>query len=109
MKISVINLQLAIGKYFKDEILPIVKDPLKKFIVGGTITAFTLKGESLISKYLPMLQSIGAVDDNGLIDIDILKTFMLGGLEANNGSIIFADIKFNKEDIEKFIDLLEKI
>ena len=103
MKIA--DLEIGIGKYIKQEIIPNLPDGFHKFLVYTGSLLVLGKGEQLIQKHLPTLVTMDIIDKNGDVDIDKLYAAAKEGMKAA-GSVEYKGMKFNVKDVDslyKFI------
>lgn len=103
MKIA--DLEIGIGKYIKEEVIPNLPDGFHKFLVYTGSVLILGKGEQLIQKHLPTLVAMDIIDKSGDVDIDKLYAAAKEGMNAA-GSIEYKGMKFNSQDIDslyKFI------
>lgn len=105
MKIA--DIELIIGKYVKDEILPNIPNSLEKFMIGAGATLMIGKGEVLAQKHLPLLRQMEIVDNDGNVDIDKLYTASTNGMSAAGGNVKYKSMTFNQSDIDKLFSMLK--
>lgn len=63
--------------------------------------------DDIVSQYLPMLKTMGIVNDNNQIDIEMAKGFINSAFEKS-GRVTVMNFTFDKSDGEALIGILEK-
>ena len=106
MKLS--DIEIVIGIYIKEEVLPHIPTTLGKFAIATGSAMFLGRGEALISKHMPMLKTMGVVGDDGDIDIDMLYDASKEGLEATGGKVDIRGMIFNQSDLDKLYSMLKQ-
>lgn len=104
---KIVDVELVIGKYIKQEVIPAIPNPLLKFALASGSVLVMGKAERLIQKYLPMLQSMDIIDEEGNVDIDSLYSASKEGLKATNGKLEIKGMIFNQNDIDKLYSMLK--
>lgn len=78
--VSVKQMVQGVGAWIDDEILPslLTGNVWNDLAVRGVAALVTLRGQNMISALVtnPLVKMMGVVDDDGMIDIDILKTVL---------------------------------
>lgn len=103
MKIA--DLEIGIGKYIKQEVIPNLPDGFHKFLVYTGSVLVLGKGEQLIQKHLPALVAMDIIDKNGDVDIEKLYEAMREGMKQAE-TVEYKGMKFNEKDVDslyKFI------
>lgn len=106
MKIA--DVELIVGKYVKDEVLPNIPNSFERFMVGAGATLVIGKGEVLVQKHLPMLKQMEIIDNDGNVDIDRLYTASTNGMSAAGGSVKYKSFTFNQGDVDKLYSMLKE-
>lgn len=102
---KIYELELGVGEYIKKEVLPNIPNSLQKFIVSTASVLLIGKGEALIQKHLPTLQTMEIIDKEGNVDIDMLYQAAKQGMEVT-GKVEYKGMVFNTKDVDslyKFI------
>lgn len=106
MKLS--DIEVVLGFYIKDEVLPHIPNTLARFAVATGSALAIGKGELLLQKYMPLMNTLGIIDANGDVDIDALYKASKEGLEATGGKLQVSGLIFNNDDIEKLYRMLKE-
>ncbi len=101
------EIEIVIGKYIKNEVLPNIPNQLERFIVGAGSTLLVGKSEMLINKHLDMLQKMDIINEEGNVDIDKLYTAAKDGMAAAGGNVKYKSLIFNQNDIDKLYSMLK--
>lgn len=102
---KIIDLEVGIGKYIKQEVVPNLPDGFHKFLVYTGSVLVLGKGEQLIQKHLPTLEAMDIIDKNGDVDIEKLYAAAKEGMKAA-GTVKYKGMTFNSADVDslyKFI------
>lgn len=105
MKIA--DLEIGIGKYIKQEVIPNLPDGFHKFLVYTGSVLVLGKGEQLIQKHLPTLETMDIIDKSGDIDIDKLYAAAKEGMKAA-GSVEYKGMTFNSKDVDSLYKFIVK-
>lgn len=77
------------------------------WVVGGLTALVNSRADDLAKQYLPVLQSVGLADSQGLLDVDTVKKF-LDGAFAKQPELVMYNFKFNQDDSYALVALLNK-
>lgn len=102
---NIADLEIGIGKYIKQEVIPNLPDGFHKFLVYTGSILVLGKGEQLIQKHLPTLEVMDIIGKNGDVDIDKLYAAAKEGMKAA-GTVEYKGMTFNSKDVDslyKFI------
>lgn len=105
MFLSLNKLQNVLLEFVEAKLLP-VAPPLMKFMIGGAIPVVLNQVDSLLTKYLPLLETLGMINSNRL-DVDKASDFIRGGFSKTE-KVTLWNFTFDKNDGEYLIGLLEK-
>lgn len=106
MKLS--DIEIILGLYIKDEVLPHIPNTLTRFAVATGSALAIGKGELLIKEYMPIIKALGIIDVDGNVNIDALYKASKEGLDATGGKIQIGGLIFNSDDIEKLYGMLKE-
>ncbi len=101
------EIEIVIGRYIKNEVLPNIPNQLERFMVGAGATLMLGKSEILVKKHLDTLQKMDIIDGEGEVDIDKLYTASKEGMNAAGGTIKYKSMVFNQNDIDKLYSMLK--
>lgn len=100
------ELELVIGKYIKDVMLPVMPSSLMKFALATGSVLVMGKAEKLIQQYLPMLKAMDIIDQDGNVDTEALYKAAKEGIKATGGKIEVKGFIFNDQDIDKLYSMM---
>lgn len=98
------DIELGVMNYIHQEIAAKATGLTKFLIYTGSFLGAT-KGEKLITRYLPMLQNMDLIDEEGNIDIEALYNAAKQGIKQS-GSFEFKGIIFDEKDIDKLYNYI---
>ena len=88
----------------------------QKHAIGIAVGIIAKRSETLLdSKYANIAKSLGILDDNNNVDIDLLYEEVKKEVEKNGfilfdtGEMLFGQMKFNVNDIEKLNKEIRKV
>lgn len=108
MKMAVGNLPQVVLEYFDAVVLPAAARaggaaPFLAGMAGGLVAQ---RAPAMVEQYLPVLRTLGVVDDNSNIDVDLIYESASKSLEKNPFTV--AGYQPNKDDLDKLKALMEK-
>lgn len=117
-KITVAQLQVGIAQYIEKDIVPNIPTtthyPFGKLLpielnstamqfFGGVGVAY---GAKKIEQFLPILATVGIVDEEGTVDIDGLSTVLNEQLAKVGGKLPIGPLTFGAEDLQKLFSYM---
>ena len=81
--------------------------PAMKWLLGGTSFLILRQADSMINQYLPMLRSLGLVNEQNQLDIDLAKGF-LNSAFSKSERVTFQGITLDAQEGEALIAIMEK-
>lgn len=112
MKIPFENVEVGVAEYLDREVLSqYPNDGYQRVLIGMGISLILKKKLQDLRNMLDseIVKEAGVVDENGLIDIDLLRDTMKKQM-SNNGihytNRLLGDITFNKEDVDVLYNYL---
>lgn len=99
LKVTGQNLGLAIGQYLERELVPKATG-LQKVMLYMTMTVISAQSQALVEKYTPILSVLGALSDDGMIDLDVLYPQLKDAVHKA-GKIPVLGIIFDESDVDK--------
>lgn len=111
--IDLSSVQAALADFVDQRVLPGIADSnsLLKWAVGGTSVIVLSRLEKIVQDNLPMLKSLGIVNESGHFDMDVAARFLEGAFarqEEFKLSILGTPFIFDKTDGEALIKLLRQ-
>jgi hypothetical protein len=108
MKMPIGNLPAVIAEFFSSAVLPAASAaggaaPFATAFIGGLIAR---RAPAMIEGYLPLLKSLGAVDEQNRIDVDLLYGEAAKNLEAHPFSI--GPYKPDKGDLDALREIMNR-
>ena len=108
MKTPTGNLPAVVAEFFSSAVLPAASAaggaaPFATAFIGGLVAR---RVPDMVAQYLPMLQTLGVVDAEGRIDVDLLYGEAVRALEKNPLTIM--GYKPDREDLDKLKAIMEK-
>lgn len=104
MKIA--ELELAIGKYIKNEVAPNIPNTLERFMLYTGSALVLGKGERLLEKHLPLMKKMDIINDEGDIDVELLYQAAKHGIKAT-GTVQIKSMVFNEGDLDKLYEFIK--
>lgn len=103
---KIVDVELVIGKYIKDVVLPVMPSSLMKFALATGSVLVMGKTEKLIQEHMKLLQSMEIIDQEGNVDIEALYKAAKEGIKATGGKIEIKGLIFNEQDIDKLYSMM---
>jgi hypothetical protein len=103
---KIVDVELVIGKYIKDVVLPVMPSSLMKFALATGSVLVMGKTEKLIQEHMKLLQSMEIIDQDGNVDIEALYKAAKEGIKATGGKIEIKGLIFNEQDIDKLYSMM---
>lgn len=94
------DLELILMKYAKEVIMPVIPNPLTKFALISASTLMLGKTERLMQQYLPILQTLEVISQEGDINVEALYKAAKEGIKATGGKLEIKGLIFNEQDID---------
>ena len=104
---KIVDVELVIGKYIKDVVIPVVPNSLMKFALATGSVLVMGKAEKLIQEHMKLLQSMEIIDQEGNVDIEALYKAAKEGIKATGGKIEIKGFIFNEQDIDKLYSMMK--
>lgn len=104
--ISLSKLQNVIPEFIDTRLMPSAPSGMK-WVLGGATFVILRRMDDIVYQYLPMLKTMGIVNDNNQIDIEMAKGFINSAFEKS-GRVTVMNFTFDKSDGEALIGILEK-
>ena len=92
---------------FVDQRLIPSAPPTMKWLLGGTSFLILRQADSMINEYLPILRSLGLVNENGQLDVELVRGFLSSAFSKSE-KITFKGITFDAQEGEALIAIMEK-
>lgn len=99
LKITGQNLGVAIGQYLEQELVPKATG-LQKVMLYMAMPAVSAQAQAMVDKYNPMLSVLGALSDDGMIDLDALYPQLKDAVHKT-GKVPVMGIIFDESDVDK--------
>lgn len=99
------DIELGVIDYIHQEIAAKATGLTKFLIYTGSFLG-AAKGEKLIAQYLPILQQMDLIDEEGDIDIEALYNAAKQGIKQS-GSFEYKGIIFDEKDIDKLYNYIK--
>lgn len=112
--VSIDNIGKGVAKFADREILKNV-DGWQKVVVGATIALFINRSQSIIAQYENnnVVKMLNIFDDDGNVDIDILRDVIKDNIGNNGFSItvpVLGELKFHKSDVDNlYNDIMSNV
>lgn len=104
--ISLSKIQNVLPEFVDSRLIPNAPSTMK-CILGGSTFLILRQSDNIINQYLPMMKSMGLVNDNNQLDIELAKGFINSAF-SKSGNVTIFNFTFNKEDGEALVGILEK-
>lgn len=104
--ISLSKFQQVFIEFVDQRLIPSAP-PAMKWLLGGTSFLILRQADSMINQYLPMLRSLGLVNEQNQLDIDLAKGF-LNSAFSKSERVTFQGITLDAQEGEAFIAIMEK-
>ena len=98
-KISGQNLGAAFGQFLEQELVP-QADGLRKVMLYMAIPVVGTQAQQMFDKYKPALSALGALTDDGMIDLDVLYPRLKDAVHKA-GKVPVMGIIFDESDVDK--------
>lgn len=107
------SVQAALADFIDQRVLPGIADSnsLLKWAIGGTSVVVLSRLEKVVEANLPLLQSLGIVNESGHFDIDVAEKFMDGAFARQAEfklPMLGTPVIFDKNDGAALIKLLRQ-
>lgn len=108
MKIAVGNVTPVVTEFFDQVIMPSAMQAggLKAFTVGFVGGLVARQTPGMVEQYLPMAKSLGLVDEQGLLDIDLLHDEATKALSRS--PVVVAGYRVDQSDLDRIRDIARK-
>jgi hypothetical protein len=111
--ISMSGVQVALAEFVDQRVLAAIgaDNSLLKWAIGGAATVTLARFEAMVSGYLPMLTSLGLVDESKNLDIEATEAFITNAFDKQatvSLPVMGVPITFDKGDGDALIALLRK-
>ena len=104
--ISLSKLQNVIPEFIDSRLIPSAPSTMK-WILGGATFVILKRLDDIVAQYSPTMKTMGLLNDNNQIDIEIAKGFINSAFEKSGRVTVF-NFTFDKTDGEALIGILEK-
>lgn len=98
-KISGQNLGVAMGKYLEQELIP-QSDGIRKVVLYMAIPVLGSQAQQMIEQYKPAIKALGAMTDDGMIDLDVLYPRLKDAVHRA-GKVPVMGVIFDETDVDK--------
>lgn len=103
--ISINKIQTVLPEFVNLRLMPNAPD-MVKWILGGATYTFLKNSDAVIGNYLPLGKTLGIINNNNQIDINVARNFFEGAFKTCE-NISFMNFKFSKADSDALIDIME--
>lgn len=104
--ISLSKIQNVLPEFVDTRLIPSAPSHIK-WLLGGSTFIILRQADAMIAQYLPMMKSLGLVNDQNQLDIEMAKGFINSAFDKS-GNVPLFGFNFDKSDGEAFIGILEK-
>ena len=104
--ISLSKIQNVLPEFVDTRLIPSAPSTMRWILGGGTFLVLR-QADTMINQYLPMIKSLGLVNDNNQLDIELTKGFINSAFDKS-GVINLLGFNFDKSDGEALIGTMEK-
>lgn len=104
--ISLSKIQNVLPEFVDTRLMPSAPSHIK-WILGGSTFIILRRADDMIAQYLPMMKSLGMVNDQNQLDIELAKGFINSAFDKS-GIVPLFGFNFDKTDGEALIGILEK-
>ena len=104
--ISLSKIQNVLPEFVDTRLMPSAPSQMKWVLGGGTFL-FLRRADELIAHYVPTLKTLGLVNDNNQLDIDLARGFINSAFDKS-GTVAMLGFTFDKTDGEALVGILEK-
>lgn len=104
--ISLSKIQNVLPEFVDTRLMPSAPSAMK-WILGGSTFLILRRADTMIAQYLPMMKSVGLVNEQNQLDIELAKGFINSAFDKS-GTVFMFGFKFDKSDGEALIGILEK-
>lgn len=112
--VSIDNIGKGVAKFADREILKNV-DGWQKVVVGAAIALFINRSQGIVAQYKDnnVVKMLNLFDDEGNIDIDILRDVIKDNI-SNNGFVVtvpvLGELKFHRSDVDNlYNDIMSNV
>lgn len=108
MKMPIGNAQQVVAEFFESVILPAASAAggMAPFIAGMAGGLITRRTPQMIEEYLPVLKSLGLVDCDNRLDIDLLYEEASKSIEKS--PVVVGGYHVDRADIDKLKAIMER-
>lgn len=104
--ISLNKIHKVLPEFVDTRLMPTAPSHVK-WMLGGSVFLILRQADDMINQYLPVMKSIGLVNNNNQLDIELTKGF-LNSAFSKEEKIGFFNFTFDKSDSEALIDIMER-
>lgn len=120
MMASIDQIRTALAVYYDQEIKPTLPE-VKGRIIGFGVGVALAKPQAYLAKILPIAQAMGAIDESGDVDVDMLAREAKKNLFGADGVFEIrkalnplnpADVdvfRFKPTDVDKLLDIIKRL
>lgn len=102
----------ALADFLDQRVLTALPDASPyRWIIGGASTIVLAKFSNLVKAYAPLLKTLGILDANGLLVIEMVEQFLNSAFEKQQTlrlPLIGVPFKFDKSDGQYLIEALKR-
>lgn len=106
-KISGQNLGIAMGNFLEQELIP-QSDGLRKVLLYMAIPVLGAQTQQMIDQYKPAISVLGAMTEDGMIDLDILYPRLKDAVHKA-GKVPLMGIIFDESDVDKLYNIAKQL
>lgn len=99
MKMSLGNIPALIGAYVEQEVVP-KANGLQKVMSYLAVPVIGAQAQQMFTQYKPALSALGALTDDGMIDLDVLYPRLKDAVHKA-GKVPVMGIIFDESDVDK--------
>lgn len=104
--ISLSKIQTVLPEFIDTRLMPSAPAHVKWLIGGGTFLILH-QADSIIEQYKPMMKSVGILNDNNQLDIDLFKGFINTAFDKS-GPVERYGFRFDRSDGEALAAIMRK-
>lgn len=110
MRVNQDQLQVALSKYFENELLGKAPNGFEKFKMGFVYGGLKSKLPKIINdlKTNQLINMLGVFDEDGFLDVDEAMKYAKESFEKT-GKITIANIMFSEEDLDSLYKYLKEV
>lgn len=108
MKLPIGNLPVVVLEFADEVLIPAatVKGGMLPFTVSIVSGLMAKRAEQIAAQYLPMLQALGAVDEQNRVDVDLLHAEAAKALSAH--PLTVAGYTVDAGDLDKLREIMNR-